>query len=521
MPFDLQDRIYETSVTTGTGTYTLAGAVTGFQAFSVITANNYTTYFATDDTNWEIGIGQVLTGPARLTRDAILASSNSGSAVNWGSGTRKIRCGAPAAYGRPRYKSKSVAGSSNVTLTQEEQRCDILVLTGVLTGNIDVIVDATPWSWPTVYNNTSGAFTLTLKVSGQTGVTITQGTRVALINDGTDVRSVSASAASGGTTAPRVLENLGLSVSMAANAVTIALKGADGNDPSSSNAVGIGFRSSTLTSGASNKRSVTAALSTVISSGSTGGTVSATASRIWIAAIDNAGTVELAWFNARSGTSIAPINEGGVISTTAEGGAGAADSAQTWYSTTARSNVPVTVLGYFDSTQTTAGTWAASPTTVVVNPRFRPGDTIQQARNTTASVVTCSTAIPADDTIPQNTEGNQVLSQAITPTAAANLLQIQFNAHYEASAASGRGFSALFQDSTANALASFNGVSHGAPAGQFDWIWQMLAGTTSSTTLAVRVGGNAATCYINGDTAGARLLGGSANAQLLIQEVVA
>ena len=110
--------------------------------------------------------------------------------MNWGGGTRKIHCGLPAAMAMPRLLSKSVAGGANVVLTADEQRRDILILTGALTANINVEVDATPWSWPIVHNNTSGAYTLTVKVTGQTGVAVAQGARVALACDGTDVRRV-------------------------------------------------------------------------------------------------------------------------------------------------------------------------------------------------------------------------------------------------------------------------------------------------------------------------------------------
>jgi hypothetical protein len=181
------DRIYETSTTTGTGAYALAGAATGFQPFSVIGAANYCYYVATDDVNWELGIGTYSATPDTLTRTAVLSSSNGDAAVDWAAGTRKIRCGELASRAQPTILSKSVAGSSNVTLTASEQRRRVLVLTGVLTGNIDVIVDTTVWDW-IVYNNTTGAYTLTLKVSGQTGVKVPQGQRTALHCDGTDVR---------------------------------------------------------------------------------------------------------------------------------------------------------------------------------------------------------------------------------------------------------------------------------------------------------------------------------------------
>jgi hypothetical protein len=99
----------------------------------------------------------------------------------------------------------------------------------------------------------------------------------------------------------------------------------------------------------------------VVSSGSTLGTIAATQSRIVVLALDNAGTVELAVVNIAGGNN---LTETGVITTTAEGGAGAADSASTIYSTTARTGVAYRVVGYIESTQATAGTWATAPSTI-------------------------------------------------------------------------------------------------------------------------------------------------------------
>ena len=99
----------------------------------------------------------------------------------------------------------------------------------------------------------------------------------------------------------------------------------------------------------------------MVSSGSTLGTVNGIANRLAVLAIDNAGTVELAVANAAG---IGNIDETGVISTTAEGGAGAADGSTAIYSTTARSNVPYRVVGFVESTQATAGTWSTSPSKI-------------------------------------------------------------------------------------------------------------------------------------------------------------
>lgn len=96
MPLVLKDRVKETTTTTGTGTYTLAGAATGFQSFSVIGNANTTYYTVTDGTNWEVGIGTYTSSGTTLSRDTILESSNSGNAVNWGAGTKEVFVTYPA-----------------------------------------------------------------------------------------------------------------------------------------------------------------------------------------------------------------------------------------------------------------------------------------------------------------------------------------------------------------------------------------------------------------------------------------
>lgn len=96
MALVLKDRVKETTTTTGTGTYTLAGAATGFEAFSEIGDGNTTYYCCTDGTDFEVGIGTYTASGTTLARTTILQSSNSDSAVNWTSGTRDIFCTQPA-----------------------------------------------------------------------------------------------------------------------------------------------------------------------------------------------------------------------------------------------------------------------------------------------------------------------------------------------------------------------------------------------------------------------------------------
>jgi len=169
--------------------------------------------------------------------------------------------------------------------------------------------------------------------------------------------------------------NLSLASSVGSSALTVALKDKAGSDPTGGSPVKIAFRSSTATTGTYNTRTVSAALSVVVSSGSTLGHVASEEYPIYVYALDNSGTVELA-------VSTTLFDTLKLQSTTAEGGAGAADSGTVLYSTTARSNVPIRLLGRLLSTQTTAGTWAAVPTTTSSFP-----DVIGPATSTTAGLV--------------------------------------------------------------------------------------------------------------------------------------
>lgn len=156
-----------------------------------------------------------------------------------------------------------------------------------------------------------------------------------------------------------LINNVGLATSVSSNALTIALKTSDGStNASGGDPASIAFRSSTITSGAFNVRSITGALSITVSSGSTLGHADGVDQNIYVYALDNSGTVELA-------VASVVLDEAKLYSTTAEGGAGGADSNAVLYSTTARTGVPIRLIGKLVSNQTTAGTWAANMIEVV------------------------------------------------------------------------------------------------------------------------------------------------------------
>ena len=117
MALKFGDRVQETFATTGTGTLSLGGAVSGYQAFSAVLSNGDTAYYAaTDGTNWEVGLGTYTSSGTTLARTTILASSNSGSAVNWAAGTKNIWLDFPAAMVGIKGDQVYTTGSGNFTV---------------------------------------------------------------------------------------------------------------------------------------------------------------------------------------------------------------------------------------------------------------------------------------------------------------------------------------------------------------------------------------------------------------------
>ena len=136
-----------------------------------------------------------------------------------------------------------------------------------------------------------------------------------------------------------------------------------------------------------------------------------------------------------------------------------------------------------------------------------------------------TSTFPIDDTIPQNTEGAQILTCAITPIFSTSKLIIDVVMNVANDVASDISIIALFQDTTANALrASWSRtVATNNPVSAMVIKHYMTSGTTSATTFKVRGGGltgNAATFQINGGS-GTRYLGGSLISSITITEIAA
>lgn len=146
----------------------------------------------------------------------------------------------------------------------------------------------------------------------------------------------------------------------------------------------------------------------------------------------------------------------------------------------------------------------------------------QQVHTSLASASTITATIPVDNTIPQNSEGTELITLAITPKSATNILEIEVVIPLSvAVGGTGTVVAALFQDTTADglAVAQFLFINTGQTE-NLRIHHRMVAGTTSATTFKVRVGTTTGTITING-AAGATLFGGISAVRMFIKEITA
>ena len=134
MAFVINDRVKETTATTGTGTVTLSGAQTGFQSFSSgIGSGNSTYYTIVGGSEWEVGIGS-LTNATTFTRDTVISSSNASSLVSFTTGTKDVFCTLPAKWTpSPVMYAQTFVNTHATTLTQDQT-----IQSGVLAGPVSI-----------------------------------------------------------------------------------------------------------------------------------------------------------------------------------------------------------------------------------------------------------------------------------------------------------------------------------------------------------------------------------------------
>jgi hypothetical protein len=184
MALVVKDRVKESTTTSGTGTLTLAGAVTGFQAFSAALSDGDTTYYAIAESStgaWEVGLGTWATGSSTLARTTVLDSSNSGSAINL-SGS-----GADVFITQPADKAAYFDASGDLTLNQDPTAA----LQAATKQYVDTIAAAGIHYHDPVRVEREGNLTATYN-NGTAGVGATltnSGTQAALVIDGVTLNS--------------------------------------------------------------------------------------------------------------------------------------------------------------------------------------------------------------------------------------------------------------------------------------------------------------------------------------------
>ncbi len=161
------------------------------------------------------------------------------------------------------------------------------------------------------------------------------------------------------------------------------------------------------------------------------------------------------------------------------------------------------------------------PTWVEITSSTPAGSVVQVVQTQTGAVATGTTTIPLDDSIPQNTEGTEFMTLAITPTDSGNDLYVEAELFFTVSVISWI-IMALFMDTTANALhavTQYIAVNTGGAKVRISY--KMAAGTTSPITFKIRAGMNTAgTVTFNGQVAG-RWFGGVMSSSIKITEVAA
>lgn len=316
--------------------------------------------------------------------------------------------------------------------------------------------------------------------------------------------------------------NYSLGATVASNALTLTLSAADATALSATNKAQFTFRATAAGTGTPTTVDATANLTLTISSGSTLGATSGTPFRLWWAIVNDAGTLRLAVQNCSTSTAIYAIGDDVLISSTAEGGAGAADAAGVWYMGTAVTSKAARIIGYTEHSLTTAGTWNETPDKIQLwQPGMKlPGDTVGLINSVTSSYTSTTTVLPGDTTVPQNTEGTELLTASITPSSSANLLEIIGSVPGSTSGNLAL-CAAIFRDSTASAIAAaIDTPSAVNNLKRVEARTLVVAASTAATTFKLRYGpAIAGTAYANGISTEDRF-GGVLYSSLLVRELM-
>lgn len=151
MAFVINDRVKETTTTTGTGAFALGGAVQGFETFASGIGNSNTTYYAIFNpgtSEFEVGLGTLDGDSSDLARTTVISSSNSDNAVSFSAGTKDVFCTMPATKAVIEDPDNDVSIGRNLTIgallkLPTNTANKILVADGTSYEEVDISGDAT------------------------------------------------------------------------------------------------------------------------------------------------------------------------------------------------------------------------------------------------------------------------------------------------------------------------------------------------------------------------------------------
>lgn len=287
--------------------------------------------------------------------------------------------------------------------------------------------------------------------------------------------------------------------SHSSNACTIALKTLAGADPTSADPVLVGF---TAADGSYYIRTVTAALSLTIPSTATMAAVNGLPFNLYVGMFDDAGTVRLGATQQALLTAVTPLAARGVSSSTAVDAS--ADNAATWYTGTAVSSKPFTVVARLEwnSGLTAAGTWVTSPDKIEqFHSGFRlPGQVVDSAQGVVTANTVQTATTPIDNTTPQITEGVELTTAAIPLKTAASRIRGRATAGLTHNTVNGAVVLHVHRNSTTDAIAS--ALSNIAKAaGDFingAFAFRHTPGAAGTSTYRLRAGANTGAFYTGG-----------------------
>lgn len=332
-------------------------------------------------------------------------------------------------------------------------------------------------------NNSSGTITFAgngaQTIDGSASLTIPAGTGLMCFTDGSNWFTTGLQ----GTLVGKQLGysdiiNATISESNGSNAATFALKTLAGTDPSATDPVLLCFRNATAGNGNYVYRTVTAALSLTISSGSNLGiSTNSQPFRVWLVLFDDAGTIRMGAIQCNNSNNIYALGQPHLVSSTAEGGAGGADSAQTFYTASAVTSKPYLILGYcnYESGLATAGAWNVSPDVIqLFGPDITLPNRVIQSRILTSTTPT---------TINSTTKIATALADSITPFSGANVMEVEADGYATTPVASTMSQYQLYAATGTTALGSTSSLLANSTYGLDGHVsvrGRYLAATTSS-----------------------------------------